>query len=479
MRVGRNASCASALLRRAAQRSQAMRHLNQFWTKDDGAMTYFAVAAALVMIAFGGLGIDMIHSELRRAKIQATLDRAVLAAADLDNMLVPKDVVHDYFSKMGMSDTLSKVTVEKGLNFKRVTGEGATKIASNFSNIIGVDYFDISGVSTAEEYVNNVEVSLVLDVSGSMADNDRLVNMRTAAKTFVDTVLDPAYPDQISISLVPYSEHVNPGPDIASNLKVKWQHGFTHCLEFDDNEFYGTNISTTGWFVQTQYYQWNYFGNNDLEDTVCPQYEAEEILPWQTTGTELKRRIDLLQPRAGTAIFMGMKWGVGLLDPSTQGILNNLVSLGTVRNVLSGRPFSYEYTDTTKHVVLMTDGEHSKSFRIQGWAYNDANDVLHWANYNLWYYLDKFVYDPWSWEKYYYERYNQGYGDALLDRICDAAKAKGITIWSIAFETTSHGKYVMNQCASSPAHYFDAEGTELKDVFYSIARSINQLRLTQ
>ena len=77
------------------------------------------------------------------------------------------------------------------------------------------------------------------------------------------------------------------------------------------------------------------------------------------------------------------------------------------------------------------------------------------------------------------KKYTAEYGDALLDDICDAAKEQNIIIWTIAFENTAHGANVMRQCASSPAHYFNAQGTELSDVFYSIARSINQLKLTQ
>ena len=37
----------------------------------------------------------------------------------------------------------------------------------------------------------------------------------------------------------------------------------------------------------------------------------------------------------------------------------------------------------------------------------------------------------------------------------------------------------MSNCASSPSHYFQVEGVEIKDAFEAIARQINQLRLTQ
>jgi hypothetical protein len=37
----------------------------------------------------------------------------------------------------------------------------------------------------------------------------------------------------------------------------------------------------------------------------------------------------------------------------------------------------------------------------------------------------------------------------------------------------------MQDCASSPSHFFRVEGVELSEAFRAIARQINQLRLTQ
>jgi hypothetical protein len=67
----------------------------------------------------------------------------------------------------------------------------------------------------------------------------------------------------------------------------------------------------------------------------------------------------------------------------------------------------------------------------------------------------------------------------LLGNICDAAKTNGIIIWSIGFEVEQQGADVMRNCASSPTHYYDAQGVELSEVFKAIARQIHQLRLIQ
>ncbi|KMK66336.1 Tad domain-containing protein [Puniceibacterium sp. IMCC21224] len=449
-----------------------------FRQSESGAMSYVAIAGAMILMVFGGAGIDMISTELKRNKIQSTLDRAVLAAADLEQVLDPEDVVTDYMDKMNLGDALNDVRVDHGLNYKRVTADASVTTPTNFMSLIGIENMQAKGAAQAEEKIAKVEISMVLDISGSMAENNKLRNLRSAADTFVDTVLNDNTKDLISISLVPYSEQVNAGPLITEQMNVDWKHGYSHCLEFPDSQFNSTVLNTSMTYEQMQHFQWNYSGSNDRTDTVCPRYNYERIAPFSQNATALKNQIAQFQPRAGTSIFMGMKWGTALLDPSTRGIATGLINSGSMDAEFSGRPVNYDDTETLKTVVLMTDGQHDRSFRIQDWAYNSSSEVAQWERYNLWYYLARYVRSS-SHSSFYTQKYNANLGDSLLDNICDAAKEKGIVIWSIGFEVSDHGADVMKNCASSASHFFRVEGTEIEDAFYSIARAINQLRLTQ
>ena len=47
------------------------------------------------------------------------------------------------------------------------------------------------------------------------------------------------------------------------------------------------------------------------------------------------------------------------------------------------------------------------------------------------------------------------------------------------FEVDDEDVPAMQDCASSPSHFFRVEGVELSEAFRAIARQINQLRLTQ
>ena len=69
--------------------------------------------------------------------------------------------------------------------------------------------------------------------------------------------------------------------------------------------------------------------------------------------------------------------------------------------------------------------------------------------------------------------------DTQLQTMCSAVKNQGVTIYGIAFEAPTNGQTQISSCASSPAHYFNATGIQIKTAFRAIASNISQLRLTQ
>lgn len=92
------------------------------------------------------------------------------------------------------------------------------------------------------------------------------------------------------------------------------------------------------------------------------------------------------------------------------------------------------------------------------------------------------MYDDDAWDDWYYAvRKSVGSTTKNLRTkyACDAAKAKGVIVFSIGFEAPSSGQAVLKDCASSASHYFDVDGLEIRDAFAAIASSIRQLRLTQ
>ncbi len=450
-----------------------------FKEEEKGSLVIFAVFMVLMILTMAGIGIDLMRSERDRTVLQHTLDRAVLAAADLDQEQAPATVVNDYFETAGLDGFLSNVTVDQGLNYKTIGAQAQSVTTTAFMKLAGVDTLNAVAAGVAEERIANVEISMVLDISGSMNTGSKMSQLRTAATSFVNTVLSPANEDLVSVSLIPYSQHVNAGPLIYNELNTIHRHNYSHCVEMSDSAYNETGLDLNTTYDQMQHFQWNYSnGYNSLTDTICPRYSYERITPFSQDAAALNAQIAQLKPRAGTQIFMGMKWAAAMLDPDFNPIVNALTTSNNVDDAFDDRPAAFNDTETLKTVVLMTDGKNSSASRIASWAYDSPSDYYHWSRYNLWYYLYRNV-SSYNRSQFYWTKYTESQGDTLLDNICDAAKNKGIVIWSIGFEVDDHGADVMENCASSPSHFFRVEGIEISEAFDAIARQINQLRLTQ
>ena len=105
----------------------------RFRRDESGAMTFFGLVLFILILGFGGMAVDFMRYETARAKMQGTLDRAVLAAADLDQEAPPADVVRDYFKTAGMSDLLSgDPKVEEGLNYRKVSAGAELDLPMRF-----------------------------------------------------------------------------------------------------------------------------------------------------------------------------------------------------------------------------------------------------------------------------------------------------------------------------------------------------------
>ncbi|QDC10221.1 hypothetical protein FHY55_13615 [Oceanicola sp. D3] len=470
------------LITAGAEKEQAQKgaigRLKRFAEETEGNLILFALFLLVCMCMAVGIGIDVMRFEMTRTKLQNTLDRAVLAAADMDQTLDPEEVVADYFSRAGLGDFNIDVTVDEGLNYRNVQATTEAEIKTLLMRMVGVKTFTAPASGTAEERVSNVEISLVLDISGSMGSNHKINNLRSAAKDFVDSVVVDDADGQISLSLVPYTAQVNAGPNIFNQLQKNnnGRHSYSHCIDFDSSDFDTTTISMTKNYQQMQHFEWSSENYRPIRNPGCPMRDYERIVALSKNTAELKDTIDDYRARANTAIHIGMKWGTALLDPSMRTIVNNLRAANVVDDAFIDRPADYDDDETLKVVVLMTDGENVDTYRIQSWAYNSNSEYAHWDKYPLWYYLYRYV-NSRNRSQYYYRKYSASQADTMLDNICTAAKSAGITVFTIGFEVTNHSAGVMQDCASSPSHFFRVEGTEISEAFSAIARQINQLRL--
>ncbi len=395
--------------------------VRDFQRDEDGALIIFGLMIFVLMLMMGGLAIDIMKFEQTRTRLQNTLDRATLAAASLDNSIDATTVVNDYMLKAGLADQLKSVQVTATANERIVHSTGLADTQPIFMQLMGINQLNAGGLSEAQQSITNLEIVLVLDVSGSMS-GQKIANLKIAADQFVDTMIANDKHHRVSIAIVPYNAQVNIGPLLAAKINPKFNLtnradvADVNCVEIPPTEYatqavsqinpmpmmayadiaYGTNTAN----AYTATTDVNYAVPN-YSNAFCKPTTVNIVrLPTNDPAT-LKSQIDALQAGGNTSITLGMKWGVAMLDPSMRGMYDQFIAAGNIPASLPARPFAYNDTNAMKIVVLMTDGEHVAHTRVNDayktglspiWKAPDGKYSIKittgrpaWAGVNTWY----------------------------------------------------------------------------------------------
>ena len=388
----------------------------RFARREEGTVTAFALMIFVLMVGACGIAIDVMRYETQRAQLQYTLDRAILAAAALTQPYDPEAVVRDYFDISGLEDYRLDVRVEQGLNFRRVHAYAELEVRSMFMQLFGIRMLTSPAIGAAEERINNIEVSMVIDISGSMGSNSRMTNLRPAARDFITEVLtanDNTAGDEnlVSISIVPYNGRVNSGDLIDSVFTFDNLHDYSNCARFTpaptnysydpdvdgdwdaslwaDSDFLRTAIDPAVPLARLGHFD----RNNNWTDQAhtnshCQTDQYGAILPWQHDETILHTHINSLGTGGWTAIDLGVNWGVGLLDPAAAPAVDGLIAAGHVHEDFDDRPAPYDDDETIKVVVMMTDGANTNQYDLRE-PYRDGYSPIFYHEdddrYSIWY----------------------------------------------------------------------------------------------
>lgn len=376
---------------RSAMTTQRMRFrkvcLVKFTRDESGSMTPFTMMMFFLMLLIGGLAVDVMRHERTRVRLQQTLDNSVLAAAARSQSLNPEHVVEDYFDKAGLSEYLMSVTVEQGLNFRSVFADAKADTRPFFMSLMGINEFYVNADSAAEEKISNVEVSLVLDISGSM-DGTKIDTLRPAARNFVDTILQNSEAGKASISIVPFSTQVNAGANIMAQYnapRIPTQ-TYNSCVEFPASSYSSVALPTTlamdhnGHFDPfntsnslTTPYRFNcVYTDSASASNITARSTANQMLVLSGNATALKNKINALDVGGNTSVEIGVKWGSAFLDPGTRNVTTALVGTGDVAATFDTRPLDYDPQETIKVLVVMSDGANTTEYRLKP-AYRSGN----------------------------------------------------------------------------------------------------------
>jgi Flp pilus assembly protein TadG len=167
---------------------------------------WFGMSVPLVVSAVG-VSVDLGQSYLVKERLSQALDAAALAAASdpSENAQVIEDKVNDFIEAnypSGKVGFTMDVNVDNSADILYVSAKARLETA--FMKVAGVETIDVFAESEVTKEVKSIEVSLVMDVTGSMSTNNNIATLRTAATSFVDIMFERVKDiNRIKIGLVP------------------------------------------------------------------------------------------------------------------------------------------------------------------------------------------------------------------------------------------------------------------------------------
>jgi Flp pilus assembly protein TadG len=195
----------------------------------------FAIAMVPV-IGFAGAAVDYSRANAARTSMQTALDATALFLSKEAQGLSPEQVSQKgqaYFDSIFKSQFAKNVTLNTAfvsLNGNFTINVSATAdVDTTVARVLGVDQMKIGSSSEVVWGLKRLELALVLDVTGSMAAQNRMVELKKATKNLLETLENAAKQsgkaDAVKVAIVPFAAHVNiAGVANANTTWLDWTH---------------------------------------------------------------------------------------------------------------------------------------------------------------------------------------------------------------------------------------------------------------
>ncbi|MGH1418036.1 MAG: pilus assembly protein TadG-related protein [Hyphomicrobiaceae bacterium] len=502
--------------------SRTLMGLGNFVSDRSGAVAIVAAASFFVIMASIAGAVEYARYSTAKTDLRNAVDTAVLAAARefqrSGDFAAAQQIGSDYLSEntkniIPLNPVTGQPSNINALINISLTGNGTTISATGsvdienslfsglgkinkafaatgnnsgkFSGLTRLPLFRGSGADEASATLRvgsdagrSIEVAMMLDVTGSMGGS-KLEDLKTAAKTFIDTVIwDDQSEFTSRVALVPFSEAVNTtkldfnnvmrsknsgsdknskkGNSSSHNLHNRWGSDVT---VYRQDKCIVERTGSEAFTDATPSSQADRFPRYYSRHSYCNA--SADMIPLSSNKSNLKSQINNLTAGGYTAGHIGTAWSWYMLSPNFASVLGN----GSEPAAYPDPSTPVKERDVVKYAILMTDGEYNQQYcggsdpisysgmadRYSGNGPNDCNAA-------------------------------NGSSVNQARTLCTNMKAQGIIVYSIGFKLRNGGtaEQTMNHCASSPDHSFDVNnGDQLQQAYADIAVQIAQLYLSK
>lgn len=405
----------------------------------SGAVALMFAGSVFLLAAIVGGAIDFAQAYRAQNQIQATLDAATLAAArvkqtggsDEAAAAAANFYLEGLRSSLPIQGPMSVDVIDGGTSVRAIAD---VRHKTGFLGAVGLTSLNVGANSIASFGIGsagstNVELSMMLDVTGSMS-GAKLDALKDAAADLVGIVVAEDQSNATSkVAMVPFSSSVRLDRDIferATGKPMNGPSGYKGCVvEREGANAFTDELAAAGSYVVP------------IEDKVpgksCVNHH--EVVPLTDNKNHLKSRINSLQADGSTAGHLGTAWAWYMLSPKWSSYLESASAPAPYSDLTTILPSGAP--KLRKIAVLMTDGEYNTQYS----------------------------------------------GTSATDQaraICAAIKATGIEVFTVGFELGGNQSAIdtLSQCASDPSKFYNATtGDALKQAFRDIALKASPLRI--
>jgi Flp pilus assembly protein TadG len=447
------------------------------WTKLRRALTAFAGArggnvaltfamATLPIIGGVGAAVDFSRANSIKSAMQAALDSTALMLskeASTDTASQLQTSATNYFKALFNRADAPNPTITVSYTASggsAVVVNGSVSMPTKFLGVIGYNSLTINSSTTTKWGSIRLRVALVLDNTGSMADDGKMTALKSATKGLLSQLQSAATNNgDVYVSIIPFSKDVNVGSSYYNANWIDWSawednNGRCSSTKYQSQSTCAQQGKT---WTPASHSTWNgCITDRDQNydqlstapnpsDVNLPNPTASTLFPAEQYGncplammglsynwTSMNSLVDQMYPNGNTNQPVGLVWG-----------WQSLIGGGPL--TAPAKDPNYTYQDV---IVLMSDGLNTQN----RWSTNQSA-------------IDTRMYDSTK----------SGAGT------CANIKAAGVTIYAVQVNTGGDPKStLMQNCASTSDKFWMVTSSNgLGAVFNTIGTSLTQLRVAQ
>jgi Flp pilus assembly protein TadG len=423
--------------------------LARFWKNRRGGVAPMLALSAIPLMGAVGAAVDYSRANAARAAFQASLDSTALTLSKTAATTAPADLqssatnIFNAIFKRNDTSNVAITAVYTSNNGSLINISGSANVNTSFMSILGYPQITIRAQSKVKWGNSRLRVALVLDNTGSMAQDGKMDALKTASKNLLTQLKNAAVTDgDVYVSIIPFSKDVNADPTNYQADWVRWdlweaangtcsnQNYTTQSSCLSHNKIWTPDAHSTWNGCVTDRDQ-NYDVNNTAPTTSSTDFPAEQygscpvaLMPLSYDWTALSSKIDAMTPNGNTNQAIGLQWGWQSLTASPF--------------TIPAQDSNYTYSTV---IILLTDG-----LNTQDRWYSSQSSI-----------------------------------DARQEKICTNIKTAGITLYTVQVNTGGDPTSTLLQnCASDSSKFFLlTQANQIVTTFAQIGTALSNLRVAQ